>query len=199
LPTVLSHSVIAVSGSLGFWTAKNHWKLMILSIFCSVFPDVDVIGYHWFYIPYHSFFGHRGFFHSPFFAAVLSLLIVTFFYRKEAPFTKRSWLFLYFFILTTSHGILDALTDGGQGIAMLSPFSKQRYFFPWTPLEVSPLSLQSFLSQRGFNVIRNELLWIWIPSFFIAVFINLLRNRNKNGGDGCKRNGALGKTLTHKV
>ena len=138
---------------------------MILSIVCSVLPDADVFGYYWLYIPYDSFFGHRGFFHSLFFAAILSFFIVSIFYRKEAPFSKWWWTFLYFFVLTASHGLLDALTNGGRGIALLSPFSNHRYFLPWTPIEVSPLGIKAFLSQRGLVVLKQEILWIWVPSF----------------------------------
>lgn len=169
MPTIITHSVIAVSTAAGFKYAKLSLKLIVLSVACSIIPDADVLGYHWLYIPSNHFFGHRGFFHSPFFAALLSIFIVTIFYRKEVTFSKQWWgHVLYFFILTTSHGILDALTNGGQGIALLSPVSNQRYFFPWTPIEVSPLNIKTFFSQRGLTVLRNEIIWIWVPSFLVV-------------------------------
>ena len=147
----------------------------MLSIACSCLPDADVIGYRWLYIPSYEFFGHRGFFHSPFFAALVSLFIVCIFYRKEGFFSKQWWkYFFYFFILGASHGILDALTNGGNGIALLSPLSNERYFFPWTPIEVSPLSIGRFLSQRGLTVLKSELLWIWIPSILIVIIFKLM-------------------------
>jgi inner membrane protein len=65
---------------------------------------------------------------------------------------------------------LDALTNGGNGIALLSPLSNNRYFFPWTPIEVSPLNIKAFLSQRGLIVLTSELLWIWLPCFLFIVF-----------------------------
>jgi mRNA interferase MazF len=86
-----THSVIAVSTAVGFRYAKISLKLLILSIACSILPDADVFGYHWLYIPSHHFFGHRGFFHSLFFAALLSILIVSIGYRKEVTFSKPSW------------------------------------------------------------------------------------------------------------
>jgi inner membrane protein len=152
-------------------------KFWILSIACSTLPDADVIGYRWLYIPPYHFLGHRGFFHSPFFAALLSILIIFIFYRKEVIFSNRWWKYvLYFFILTASHGLLDTLTNGGHGIALLSPFTNSRYFFPWTPLEVSPLSIKGFLSQRGLVVLISELIWIWIPCFLIVIFLKIKRN-----------------------
>lgn len=174
MPTLISHAIVAGTAAWGFGSGKESVKFWILSIACSILPDADVIGYRWLYIPYQHFLGHRGFFHSPFFAAVLSILIVCVFYRKEVIFSSRWWkYFLYFFILAASHGILDALTNGGQGIALLSPISNNRYFFPWTPIEVSPLGIRAFLSQRGLTVLTSELLWIWVPCFLIVVFLKL--------------------------
>ncbi len=74
LPTILTHSVVAVSSAYGFSSGKESLKFWILSIACSSLPDADVIGYRWLYIPSYHFFGHRGFLHSPFFAALLSIL-----------------------------------------------------------------------------------------------------------------------------
>jgi inner membrane protein len=180
LPTFITHSVIAASSAYGFNSRKETLKFWLLSIACSSVPDVDVIGYRWLYIPYYDFFGHRGFFHSPFFAALLSILIVCMFYRKEGIFSKQWWkYFLYFFILTASHGILDAMTNGGNGIALLSPINNNRYFLPWTPIEVSPLTIRRFLSPRGVTVLINELIWIWVPCFLFVIFIKIKRKKHK--------------------
>jgi inner membrane protein len=178
LPTIITHSVIAVSSTYGFRSGKESLKFWILSIICSVLPDADVIGYRWLYVPYYDFFGHRGFFHSIFFAALLSLFIVFIFYRKEVFFSKQWWRYVfYFFILASSHGLLDALTNGGYGIALLSPFTNHRYFFPWTPIEVSPIGIKAFLSQRGLTVFISELLWIWTPTFIIVLLLKIKRNK----------------------
>ena len=174
MPTVISHMVVAASAAYGFRSATRSTKFWILSIACSVLPDADVIGYRWLYIPTYEFFGHRGFFHSPFFAALVSIFIVFAFYRQEVNFSKKWWkYFFYFFILGASHGILDALTNGGNGIALLSPLTNERYFFPWTPIEVSPLSVGAFLSRRGLTVLGSELLWIWLPAFVYLFFLRI--------------------------
>ena len=179
MPTIISHAVIAASAAYGFRSVARSSKFWILSIACAVLPDADVIGYRWLYIPTYEFFGHRGFFHSPFFAALLSVLIVCVFYRREKAFSKKWWqYFLYFFILAASHGILDAMTNGGNGIALLSPLTNERYFFPWTPIEVSPLSVGAFLSRRGLTVLSSELLWVWLPVFLIIFFFRQLHRKN---------------------
>ncbi len=75
-------------------------------------------------------------------------------------------MILFFFLVTASHGFLDALTSGGLGIAFFSPFDTTRYFFPWTPVLVAPIGIGSFFNHRGFRVLISEFLWIWIPSIF---------------------------------
>lgn len=126
-------------------------------------PDADVITFS-FGIPYHHLFGHRGFFHSPFFGLFMSLLIVCFLFRERDIFSRPGCFYLIFFFLpSASHGILDAFTNGGSGIALLSPLDKTRYFSPWRPIMVSPIGVASFFSQRGLAVIKSELLWVWIP------------------------------------
>jgi inner membrane protein len=70
---------------------------------------------------------------------------------------------------------LDASTNGGLGIALLSPFDNTRLFFPWTPIEVSPIGVKAFFSTWGLVVIKSELQWIWLPSFMLAVLSTLIR------------------------
>ena len=76
--------------------------------------------------------------------------------------------FIFFFIITTSHGILDAFTSGGLGIALLAPFDNTRYFFPYRPIPVSPIGLGSFLSGWGAAVLAAEIVCIWIPIILIV-------------------------------
>ena len=82
-------------------------------------------------------------------------------------------------LIAASHGVLDALTNGGNGIALLSPFSNQRYFFPWTPIEVSPLGIRRFLGPRGLVVMISEMLWIWIPLLGILGGAKIVEMINK--------------------
>lgn len=180
MPTVITHSVIGLAAAFGFKTRKQSIKLILLSMTCSILPDADIIGYYWLYIPSYDFFGHRGFFHSPFFAVMASVLVVYLFFRKEVNFSKKWWkLVVYFFILTASHGLLDAFTNGGNGIALLSPISNDRYFFLWTPIEVSPLGIKALFSKRGLEVLISELLWVWAPILLLFLFSIKMRNQEK--------------------
>ncbi len=82
---------------------------------------------------------------------------------------------LLFFVLTASHGLLDALTNGGLGVAFFSPFDLGRYFFPWRPIEVSPLALQPFISGRGMAVLGSEIQWIWAPALLLGALLRTVR------------------------
>jgi len=83
-------------------------------------------------------------------------------------------LWLWFAVVTASHGMFDALTNGGRGIAFFAPFSNHRYFFPWRPIQVSPIGV-GFFSARGLLALASESLWIWLPSAIIAASARLFR------------------------
>ena len=76
---------------------------------------------------------------------------------------------LYLALAMASHGLFDAFTNGGLGVALLAPFSNERFFFPWQPIEVSPLGLSRIFSARGVEVLASELLWVGIPSLGVAL------------------------------
>jgi inner membrane protein len=80
------------------------------------------------------------------------------------------------FLSLVSHGVLDAATSGGLGIAFLSPFSNLRYFWPWHSIVVSPFGLSQFFGPWGLRVIRSEFLWVWVPCLAISAVGIFLRN-----------------------
>lgn len=175
MPSIISHTAVAVAAGLALAprdVPPHFWSLAIL---CSIIPDADIIGFY-FGIPYNHFFGHRGFFHSPFFALLMCILIVGVFFR-DIEILSRQWFFylIFFFLVSASHGIIDAFTNGGLGIALLSPFDNTRYFSPWTPIRVSPIGVTAFFSKWGLTVLKSELLWIWLPSFLIVIVSMFVR------------------------
>jgi len=95
-------------------------------------------------------------------------------HRPDADSHRVMLLVLWFAGVTASHGLLDALTNGGRGIAFFAPFSDHRYFFPWRPIQVSPIGV-GFFSARGLRVLASEAGWIWLPSAIIAVCARLIR------------------------
>jgi len=128
------------------------------------------------------FFGHRGFFHSILFAFLLSIPLASIFWEHARPFSRQWWqYFLFFFLIGSSHGLLDALTDGGLGIALFSPFDNHRYFFPWTPIVVSPIGLRGFFSHWGLMVMISEVTYVWAPLLIcLAAFRVVIRKFYKH-------------------
>lgn len=126
----------------------------------AVLPDADVIAFV-LRIPYEAPLGHRGFSHSVLFAVLLGMLAARLIHGRAGPGFWR--LACLYGLATISHGLLDALTDGGRGVGFWIPFDNGRYFLPWRPLRVSPIGVQAFLSGRGLAVLANEALWVWLP------------------------------------
>lgn len=142
-------------------SVRNTRRLILMfALLSSILPDIDVLTFK-FGIHYASPWGHRGFTHSLFFAALWSLLLVLLPFFKMVIFRFR--LYLLFFSATISHGLLDALTNGGLGVGFLTPFVPYRYFFEIRPIQVSPIWVNHFFSQTGWLVIKSELLWIGVP------------------------------------
>jgi inner membrane protein len=176
MASVISHAVAALGiGALFFrsGTPKSVWAVGVV---CSVVPDLDVMGFR-FGIRYGDFWGHRGFTHSLFFAAALASAVLLTGYRQNTPGFSRSALWAYFFAATASHGLLDAMTNGGLGVAFFSPFDTGRYFLPWRPIQVSPIGIDRFFSNQGLAVLQSELLWIWLPSALLIVGAWFIRRK----------------------
>src|SRR5882672_7048025 len=173
MPSALTHAFAATS--IATLITPGHRKLVALAAVCSALPDEDVLAFG-LGIPYEDMLGHRGLTHSIAFAAGLAGVatwIVTRGDRRDIPGAR---LALSLFLAIVSHDVLDALTDGGLGVAFFAPFSGERYFFPWRPIEVSPIGL-GFLSARGAMVIVNEIIWIWTPSAVVVFLVWLFRKR----------------------
>jgi inner membrane protein len=144
MASAFSHAFVATALGSAYARPPVPWYFWVLSITCSILPDADVIGFA-LGLPYNSLWGHRGLSHSLCFAFVLSLCVVSLAFREGVVFSWPWWsLVLYFFVVTASHGVLDAMTDGGRGIAFFAPFDTTRYFFPWRPVRVSPISIKRF-------------------------------------------------------
>lgn len=175
MPSIITHSVVGIFSASLFQTKANKIKFWFFSILCTIVPDFDVIAFK-LGIAYGDFFGHRGFFHSLVLAFIVAILIVFLFFRDvKATSLTRYGLILYFFILTSSHGLLDTLTSGGLGIALFAPFDNTRYFYSFTPIKVSPIGVGAFLSERGLAVLKSEIIWVWIPFFVIFTTIKIFQ------------------------
>ncbi len=162
MASAFSHAFVALALGRANYHPLMTRQVLFLGMACSILPDLDVIGFS-FGIRYGDLWGHRGFTHSLFFASLLSAVLVGLWYRQQSTSAKIR-LFLYFFLCTASHGVLDAMTDGGLGVAFFSPFETSRYFFAVRPVAVSPIGIGEFFTADAFRVLASEITWIWLPT-----------------------------------
>jgi inner membrane protein len=175
VPSAIAHSSVALAlGSLFPRTTLPRWA-WLLGAGCAALPDLDVISFR-LGISYGNVLGHRGLTHSIAFAVIVALLISL---MGACLLKGRRFLpalFIFMFACTMSHGLLDAMTDGGRGVAFLAPFNNDRYFFPWRPIAVSPLSVTRFFTAAGMRVIGSEVMWVMLPSSLIALIAGSVRS-----------------------
>jgi len=79
-------------------------------------------------------------------------------------------LAIFFAAITASHGLFDAMTNGGLGVAFFAPFDNTRYFLPWRPIPVSPMSAAGLMTSRGLRVICWEFALFWLFAIAAALW-----------------------------
>lgn len=171
MASIITHVVVPLA--IGVVAGPRNVSKLLLFYACvaSMLPDIDVIAFKM-GIEYSSPWGHRGFTHSISFAVCVGLFGAIFHaYLKSSRWAAFSLLFL----AVLSHGVLDALTNGGLGIAFFWPLTDERFFFPWQPIQVSPIGLSAFLSEWGWRVIQSELLWVWLPILSLSGFYLMVK------------------------
>ena len=154
---------------------RSDWRFWTAAILCSALPDVDVIGFS-FGVQYGDLWGHRGMTHSILFAGLTGMVAALVLGGNR---THLLWNGSLLLAITASHGLLDAMTNGGLGIAFFSPFDTTRYFLPWQPILVSPIGAGRFLSARGVNVLLNEIVVVWVPMILIGLPLYTVRRRKE--------------------
>jgi inner membrane protein len=179
MPSAFAHAAPVIALAPVFWTPTAPRMLWLVGVLAAMAPDLDVLAFR-VGIPYEHPLGHRGLWHSiPFAAAVAGVLTFGLF-RNQMPGFSRARAFLFLFLATASHGILDAFTNGGLGVALLSPFDDTRYFAPLRPIEVSPLTPQKFFTARGLTIVASELRWVWLPFLSLAAVLLAYRRQRSS-------------------
>ena len=183
MPTIIGHAAAGMAVSRGFFLKR--WDLLaaVTAILCALLPDIDSLGFVM-GVPYGSKYGHRGISHSFAFSAAVALFFSLTVYMAIPRQANRLKLFVCFFIAGISHGLLDAMTDGGLGVAFFAPFSNVRYFLPWRPIPVSAIGIAASLRGRGPGVFFFEFLHLALPSAgFIAVVALIKKVRGRRNLD----------------
>ncbi len=129
--------------------------LLLWSGLLAAAPDLDTLFFG--VIPYAHFFGHRGFFHSLFFAGLLALALSALIAGVARHFDHRSFFGITaaFALALVSHGLLDAMTDAGLGVMLFFPFSQERIFLPWRPFHAPPINVAK-LSMHQLQLIAHS-------------------------------------------
>ena len=149
MASAFAHAALGATLGKLLLPQRRHWPYWVAAGLCAALPDVDSIGYR-LGVPYDSLWGHRGLTHSLLAAAVVAVvgaLLALLVQPARRPPVAR--LVLLLFLATASHGLLDAMTTGGLGVAFFSPWRLERYFFPFRPIKVSPLSIRGFFGTKG--------------------------------------------------
>jgi inner membrane protein len=186
MASLLPHAAVGIAlGQAATRELRQRPVFWAVTVLCSILPDFDVIGFQ-FGVRYGDLWGHRGMTHSLLFAA---LIAAAFALALEDQARERWKLAGLLFLITASHGVLDALTNGGLGVAFFSPFDRRRYFFPWRPILVSPIparalfspmGARALFSSRALQVIEHEI-WVWAPAMALSVAMWAIRARPRNG------------------
>lgn len=175
MASAFGHAFASIALSQAGLVRKPDWKLLGLGVFVSVFPDADSLGFAC-GIPYNSFWGHRGFSHSIVFAILMSAFIAVLYRGQDAK--RKGAIFIFLFVSCISHAVLDAMTTGGLGVAFFAPFDNTRYFFPFRPIQVSPISVKAFFEGKGLGVIKSEVTWVGIPGLTLILLSLIARYLN---------------------
>ena len=159
MPTVFSHCATGLIASKISNAGASDTKLTITCAALAAFPDVDALFRGWFRDD--QLLAHRGLTHSVFFACAIGFPVAFFFKRAFLREASALRLWALFSLTMASHGFFDAMTDGGSGIAFFAPFNNSRYFLPWRPIPVAPLSAGQLLTTRGVHVLVVEMALFW--------------------------------------
>ncbi len=91
MPSIITHGVVALAlaAKARGVLASGRRLLLFVCIACAILPDIDVVGFK-LGVQYNSLFGHRGFTHSFFFAAIIALLLAWLLHRRSPSRSRQN-------------------------------------------------------------------------------------------------------------
>jgi inner membrane protein len=165
--TLYTHAAVGLGLGKLVMPGRMPAQFWLLAGVLPMVPDCDGFSH----AAYGSIWGHRGFTHSLSFALALGLVVaaLTFWYLRVR--FRLLWTFL--FAATASHGVLDALTTGGEGIPFFWPLSARRDG-PYGPIHWPDIGAEFPNPWRSAGV-RDELLWVWLPLGVLVAVVTAYR------------------------
>jgi len=167
----VGHIAVGLAAARAYDPAhRPRWPSLVFWSALSLLPDIDVIGFLR-GVPYGAPWGHRGATHSLTLAVAGGIVTGLAARWPGARWFKGPALHaaLFAIVVLASHGLLDTMTDGGLGIALLWPFSLTRFFAPWQPIPVAPIG-PDFFTPDGAMIALTEValfLPLWLFAFRI--------------------------------
>ena len=162
MPSSVAHGFAALALGAAILPRPIPRRLAVTGVTCAVLLDLDAIGRPFGYGDVTWLGGHRAFTHSLFFAAVVAAML-TFSWKGLAStaYTPRWRVFAFLAAGMIAHGVLDMFTDNYPAVAILVPFSWQRFRAPWQP----------------FDRIWMEIFIVWIPCWLFIRYRNRTRGQ----------------------
>src|SRR5262249_18763364 len=112
MPTIFTHGAIGFTAMRPAFGAAPDRRLLFASILLPILPDADALLTPW--IPYAHPFGHRGFTHSLFFAALVGVAAAALAVRGKWGHSFLN-LAIFFAAITAMDGWVEAMSYGGVG------------------------------------------------------------------------------------
>jgi len=153
MPSSIAHASVAfvLSPLLGAGLVSR--RLLGITAIAAALPDIDAIGRPLGHGDIAALGGHRGVTHSVCFALAAAAAIAFVASREESK--RNRWrIGAYVAAVVLSHGVLDAFTTYGEGVALFAPLSPLRWKSAWQP----------------FGGLLSELVAIWLPALLMYQF-----------------------------
>lgn len=179
MPTVFAHAAAGVAAATILAPYDTPRRFWVAAAVCGVLPDIDALGRPFGFRGWEDVLGgHRGFTHSLVFAGLAAAAIG--FWRLRGGRWEGSPLRLWLCLMLAgaSHGLLDCLTTYGTGVALLAPFSWERFSAPWHPIGAIGGGRMS-IPVRLSALMGNEVMWVWLPASLILLVYLYRRHRSR--------------------
>jgi len=174
MPSIFAHAIAGAALGSAFAPRRASRRVWLAAAICAALPDIDALGRPFGNLRYEAAFGgHRGFTHSVVFAVLLGALVAWGLSREARSKQVPLGLWATFAVATASHGVLDALSTIGRGVAFWAPFSWAHYEFVWQPLGAIGPGPRG--PERLPALVGNELLWVGLPALIVVVIARFIR------------------------
>jgi inner membrane protein len=156
MPSSIAHASVAVLSSPLLSPRWRTRRVIGLTAVAAALPDLDAIGRPFGRGDIDWLGGHRALTHSLFAALAIATLSLAFIGREAKP-GERWRVFLFVLFVVASHGLLDAFSAYGEGVALFAPFTMYRWKSAWQP----------------FGGLWSELFALWLPAALVyALWVN---------------------------